>query len=76
VPAHEPAAVFAGAGVGWIAQSICSDDLACSSSGVDSGLVISAITKRDIAASNLTVSVKFFVSGLSKLKTIGKKSRR
>jgi hypothetical protein len=28
VPAHERAAVIAGAGVGWIAQIICSDDLA------------------------------------------------
>jgi len=28
VPAHERAAVIVGAGVGWIAQIICSDDLA------------------------------------------------
>ena len=37
----------------------------------DPGLVMSAMTNFDSPASSLTVSVKSFVSGLSKLKTIG-----
>jgi hypothetical protein len=49
-----------------------SGTVACSSSGADFGFVTSAITKRDSPASSLTVSVKSFVSGLSKLKTIGR----
>ena len=52
-----------------------SGTVACSSSGADRGLVMSAITKWDRPASSRTVSVKSFVSGLSKLNTIGTKPR-
>jgi hypothetical protein len=52
-----------------------SGTVACNSSVADLGLVMSAITKQNIPASNLTVSVKPIVSGLSKLKTIGRKFR-
>jgi hypothetical protein len=45
--------------------------VACSSSGDDLGLVMSAMTNFDKPASSRTVSVKSFVSGLSKLKTMG-----
>jgi hypothetical protein len=51
--------------------TMTSGTVACSSSGADFGFVMSAITKCDIPASSLTVSMKFFVSGLSKLKMIG-----
>ena len=52
-----------------------SGTVACNSSGADFGLVMSAITNLDRPASNRTVSVKSFVSGLSKLKTMGQGNR-
>lgn len=51
--------------------TIHSGTVACSSSGVDLGLVMSTITKWDMPASSRIVSVKSFVAGLSKLNTIG-----
>jgi hypothetical protein len=48
------------------------DHLAPSSYGADFGLLKSAMTNFDSPASSLTVSVKSFVSGLSKLKTMGR----
>jgi len=48
-----------------------SGTVAWSSSGADLGFVTSAMTNRDSPASSLMVSVKSFVSGLSKLKTMG-----
>src|SRR5438552_3527080 len=52
-----------------------SGTIACSSSGVDLGLLMSAMTKWDSPASNRTVSVKSLTSGLSKINTIGTKPR-
>jgi hypothetical protein len=52
--------------------TMISGTVPCSSSGADLGLVMSAMTNLDSPASNRTVSVKSFVSGLSKLKTMGR----
>ena len=57
--------------IGWKGTMI-SGTVACSSSGEDLGLVMSAMTNFDMPASSRTVSVKSFVSGLSKLNTIGR----
>ena len=56
--------------IGWNGTMI-SGIVACSSSGDDLGLVMSAMTNFDSPASSRTVSVKSFVSGLSKLNTMG-----
>jgi hypothetical protein len=52
--------------------TMISGTVACSSSGADFGLVMSAMTNLDSPASSRTVSAKSFVSGLSKLKTMGR----
>jgi hypothetical protein len=52
--------------------TMISGTVACSSSGGDFGLVMSAMTNFDSPASSRTVSVKSLVWGLSKLKTIGR----
>ena len=52
-----------------------SGTVACSSRGVDRGLVMSAMINRHRPVSVLTVSVKSLFPGLSKLNTIGMKSR-
>ena len=52
--------------------TMISGTVACNSRGADFGFVTSAITNLDSPARSLTVSVKSFVSGLSKLKTIGR----
>ena len=56
--------------IGWNGTMI-SGTVACSSSGEDLGLVMSVMTNLDSPASSRTVSVKSFVSGLSKLNTMG-----
>jgi hypothetical protein len=56
--------------IGWNGTMI-SGTVACSSSGDDLGLVMSAMTNFERLASSRTVSVKSFVSDLSKLKTMG-----
>ena len=52
--------------------TLISGTVACSSSGADLGLVMSAIANLDSLASSRTASVKSFISGLSKLNTIGR----